>query len=300
MIKVIATDLDGTLLGEDHKVSPRNLAAIEKAREKGIRTIVVTGRYLGGALQALDGHGEGWDMLCNSGACVFNDRHELVIAHDMDWRKVRQVTEFFKDTPLAIKYIGQHGSAFIGTPDKLRQTAFLEAKTFYSGMSDDQIWKSERVNYPFINCTMYDSFEDMKEGMQQVNKIFVFGPVRPEEIAVLKKKAAAQIPGLAIASSFPTNIEINGVKGQKGPVLKEYIESLGYSMDEVMVFGDSENDQSMMKMDFVTVAMGNADEDIKRVSKYITKPNTEDGVAYAIEQMLDQQYANNNTNNDNE
>lgn len=83
-------------------------------------------------------------------------------------------------------------------------------------------------------------------------------------------------------------------------MLKEYIESLGYSMDEVMVFGDSENDQSMMKMDFVTVAMGNADEDIKRVSKYITKPNTEDGVAYAIEQMLDQQYANNNTNNDNE
>ena len=58
-------------------------------------------------------------------------------------------------------------------------------------------------------------------------------------------------------------------------------------MDEVMVFGDSMNDYSMMEMDFgATVAMANADEEIKRIAKYETKSNEEDGVAYAILEML--------------
>ena len=54
-------------------------------------------------------------------------------------------------------------------------------------------------------------------------------------------------------------MEITDARAQKGPILKEYIESLGYTMDEVMVLGDSLNDYSMMSMDFgATVAMGNA------------------------------------------
>lgn len=86
---------------------------------------------------------------------------------------------------------------------------------------------------------------------------------------------------------FPTNLEITDVSAQKGQVLQKYIESLGYTMDEIMVMGDSLNDYSMMCMDFgATVAVGNADEKIKAVSKYITKANTEDGAAYAIEAVL--------------
>ena len=95
---------------------------------------------------------------------------------------------------------------------------------------------------------------------------------------------------IAVASSFPTNLEITDVKAQKGPVLKEYIESLGYTMDEVMVLGDSLNDLSMISMDFgATVAMANADPEVKSAAKYITKSNTEFGVAYAIEELLKRQ-----------
>ena len=69
--------------------------------------------------------------------------------------------------------------------------------------------------------------------------------------------------------------------------MKEYIESLGYTMDEVMVLGDSLNDYSMMSMDFgATVAMGNAVSELKKAAKYITKSNDELGVAYAIRELL--------------
>ena len=95
---------------------------------------------------------------------------------------------------------------------------------------------------------------------------------------------------IAVASSFPTNLEITDVKAQKGPVLKEYIESLVYTMNEVMVLGDSLNDLSMIEMDFgATVAMANADPEVKSAAKYITKSNAEFGVAYAIEELLKRQ-----------
>ena len=80
------------------------------------------------------------------------------------------------------------------------------------------------------------------------------------------------------------------MEAQKGPVLKEYIEALGYTMDEVMVLGDSLNDYSMISMDFgATVAMENAVPEIKKAAKNITKSNNEFGVAYAIDQVLERQ-----------
>ena len=106
------------------------------------------------------------------------------------------------------------------------------------------------------------------------------------------KQRLEQNKEIAVASSFPTNLEITDVKAQKGPVLKEYIESLGYTMDEVMALGDSLNDLSMIEMDFgATVAMANAEPEVKDAAKYITKSNTEFGVAYAIDRLLENQRA---------
>lgn len=116
-------------------------------------------------------------------------------------------------------------------------------------------------------------------------KIFIFA----EDVELLGKLSdeLRENPAIAVASSFVYNQEITAVEAQKGPVLKEYIESLGYTMDEVMVLGDSLNDYSMISMDFgATVAMGNAVPEIKEAAKYITKSNNEFGVAYAIDQVL--------------
>ena len=116
-------------------------------------------------------------------------------------------------------------------------------------------------------------------------KIFIFA----EDVELLGKLSdeLRENPAIAVASSFVYNQEITAVGAQKGPVLKEYIESLGYTMDEVKGLGDSLNDYSMISMDFgATVAMGNAVPEIKEAAKYITKSNNEFGVAYAIDQVL--------------
>ena len=99
---------------------------------------------------------------------------------------------------------------------------------------------------------------------------------------------------IAVASSFETNLEITDVKAQKGPVLKQYIESLGYKMEEVMVLGDSMNDYSMLSMDFgAAVAMENAVPEVKAVAGYVTKSNEDLGAAHAIYKVLEQYGAGN-------
>ena len=121
-----------------------------------------------------------------------------------------------------------------------------------------------------------------------VYKVFLFS--KDTDMLDKIRKELEKQKDLAVASSFATNLEITDVKAQKGPVLKEYIESLGYTMDEVMVLGDSLNDYSMLSMDFgATVAMENASPEIKEAAKYITKSNTDLGVAYAVREVLRRQ-----------
>ena len=137
----------------------------------------------------------------------------------------------------------------------------------------------------WVKTKVLPDYEALRNNNVPISKMFLVS----DDVDMLQEiKAELEENGnLAVSSSFINNLEVTDIKAQKGPILKEYIESLGYTMDEVMVLGDSLNDYSMMEMDFgATIAMENADEEIKKVAKYITKSNEEDGVAYVIDEML--------------
>ena len=128
-------------------------------------------------------------------------------------------------------------------------------------------------------------FEDLAALGAKLTKVFIFS--NDVEMLGKLKEELQTLPNVAVSSSFYNNLEVTDLKAQKGPVLKNYIENLGYNMDEVMVFGDSLNDYSMLSMDFgATIAMENAHPEIQKVCKYVTKSNAEDGVAFAIEELL--------------
>jgi Cof subfamily protein (haloacid dehalogenase superfamily) len=133
-----------------------------------------------------------------------------------------------------------------------------------------------------------DSVDELEKQGIIIHKIFLF--TGDLEMLDKIKRRLMQNPELAVASSFYNNLEITVKGAEKGPAIQEYIESLGYTKDEVMVFGDSLNDYSMLSMDFgATVAMENADDEVKQVSKYVTKSNEDLGVAYTIHELLKKQ-----------
>ena len=275
MIKVIASDMDGTLLGDDHKPAPETLAAVKKACDAGIRFMIATGRNFPGAMAELKDAELVCDYIVGSGAEVRNPQQEVVVTHPISIELCRAIYEEIRDYPLSVTFCTDGYDYKIGTPEEIEESLMLLAKS----ETYRRIKKSTR--------SMSD-MDELEAAGVPVYKLFLYS----EDKAMLDEMNVRlqRNKDIAVASSFPTNLEITDVKAQKGPVLKEYIESLGYTMDEVMVLGDSLNDLSMISMDFgATVAMANADPEVKSAAKYITKSNTEFGVAYAIEELLKRQ-----------
>lgn len=280
--------MDGTLLGDDHKPAPETLAAVKKACDAGIRFMIATGRNFPGAMAELKDAELVCDYIVGSGAEVRNPQQEVVVTHPISIELCRAIYEEIRDYPLSVTFCTDGYDYKIGTPEEIEESLMLQMQLFFSNQPREELAKSETYRRIKKSTRAMSDMDELEAAGVPVYKLFLYS----EDKAMLDEMNTRlqRNKDIAVASSFPTNLEITDVKAQKGPVLKEYIESLGYTMDEVMVLGDSLNDLSMISMDFgATVAMANADPEVKSAAKYITKSNTEFGVAYAIEELLKRQ-----------
>lgn len=285
MIKVIASDMDGTLLGDNHKVAPETLKAVQAACDAGIRFMIATGRNFQGAMQELEGLDLTCDYLVGSGAEVRNPDREVISMIPIQKELCEEVYQAVREFPISVIFCTDTVDYRVGTTEEIEESLILQMKLFHLDMKEEEIKASELYQHVKDNTKIISSFLEFKNLTVPVYKIFLFSDDL-ELLGKVKKKLDTNAR-IAVSSSFESNLEITDVGAQKGPVLKEYIESLGYSMDEVMVFGDSLNDYSMISMDFgVTIAMENAVPELKQAAGYITKSNEEFGVAYVINELL--------------
>ena len=288
MIKVIASDLDGTLLNDEHELDERTAAAIRRAQENGIRFIIATGRNFAQTKEQLQDFDLTCDYVLASGAEVRDEKQQIVSQVSMDLTLCETLYEEIKKWPVSVIFSTDSYDYRIGTPEEIEESLILQGQRFHVNISREEITASAAFQRMKRNTRASADFSQLKASGAAVYKMFLFS----DDVAMLKRLDAvlAKEARIAVAASFETNLEITDVRAQKGPVLKAYIESLGYAMDEVMVFGDSTNDSSMLSMDFgATIAMENAMPEVKEIAKYVTKSNTQAGVAYAIEQLLKRQ-----------
>lgn len=285
MIKVIASDMDGTLLNDDHVFSEKTIQSIKKACEKGFRFMVVTGRNFVSAMQPLKDTGLVCDYIVSSGAVIRNPQQEVIESIDMGFDECEYLYQKLKEYPLGILFCSEEMNHILGTHDEVDECILDYVNFFHETTNREELRKTKTYQQMWERTKEFPDYAALRENNVPIGKMFLFS----EDVKMLQKikKELDQNENLAVSSSLKTNLEVTHIKAQKGPVLKRYIESLGYTMDEVMVLGDSLNDLSMMEMDFgATIAMENADEEIKAVAKYITKSNEDDGVAYVIDEMM--------------
>ena len=285
MIKVIASDMDGTLLGEDHKIAPETLSAIKEACDAGIRFMICTGRNFPGAMNELEGADLTCDYIVGSGAEVRDPRQQVVRSTAISPRLCREIYETVRKYPISVTFCTDGDDYRIGTEEEVEESLIRQIQAFHLNQCRDEIRDTELYQRMKRNTRVISGIEELEKAGLPVYKLFLFSG----DLEMLDKirRELEKNQEIAVSSSFENNLEITDVKAQKGPVLKEYIESLGYTMDEVMALGDSLNDYSMLSMDFgATVAMENAVLEIRRVAKYTTRSNVEFGVAYAIRELL--------------
>jgi hypothetical protein len=239
-------------------------------------------------MNELEGAGLICDYIVGSGAEVRNPGREVVKTIPVSTRLCREIYEAVSRYPISIIFCTDGDDYRIGTEEEAEESIIRQIQMFHLNLCRDEIKDTELYQRLRRTTKVLASLEELEKTQIPVYKIFLFSA----DIEMLDRirRELEENPEIAVASSFETNLEITDVKAQKGPVLKEYIESLGYSMDEVMVLGDSLNDLSMIEMDFgATVAMENAVPEVRSAAKYITKSNEELGVAYAIRELLRRQ-----------
>lgn len=284
MIKIIASDMDGTLLNDKMMISETNINAINKATDSGIDFLIASGRQLDEAKPFLmDKFHPGFITL--NGAEVYNKDEKLVSSNPISKTSVTKMTDYFNEHQLYFELITDKG-VFSNSLEK-RTTSIAEllnilnpTTTYEKALSDTkEILKHAKTIY------VDDYDEILKDDDTKIMKLLVFDSRQDEIFDPLKAKFKT-IDDIVITSSSPNNLEINSVNAQKGIALMEYAKQNGVKPEEVMAIGDNLNDYSMIKAAGVGVAMKNAVPEIANVADEHTDSNVNDGVAQIIEKVI--------------
>ena len=269
-IRLIAADLDGTLLTTDKRLTERNRAALERAAEAGVAIVPATGRIYAGLPEEIKGLPfVRWFILAN-GATVYDRAEDRVVY-----------------------------SAEIPAQTALEVMAWLDGfPAIYDCYQDDQgymtaeMWeKAERYAPGPVYLEMIRRLRkpvpDLKEYIRargkSVQKIQAFCETAEEQERVMEK-TAGRFPGLAVSSSVARNVEINDGRANKGAALEALCACLGIGTDAAMAFGDGNNDLSMIRVAGIGVAMANSVRTVLDAADRIAPGNDEDGVARMIEE----------------
>ena len=272
-IKIIALDLDGTLLDSAKRLSEGNRAALEAAAAKGIHVVPTTGRFFGMMPECIRELPFVRYAITVNGAQVYDSATDTALVRE----------EISLDTALGIMRLLDGYDVIY---DCYRNNWGWMAESF----------KAKAAAYA-TDVHYLKMIEDFRHGVPElkahleatategdVQKIMLFTPLNDDGnlIKVIADDVAAAFPDIKVTGSTWNNLEFNARTAHKGMALKRFAESLGLTLANCMSFGDGLNDLTMIEAAGIGVAMSNACPEVRAAAKYITLSNDEDGVAAAM------------------
>lgn len=261
MIKLVAIDLDGTLLDPNRQITAEVKSAVKKAKAAGVKIVITTGRPLPGVVDILK-------------ALELTDQSDYVITYNGGLVQRATGEEFIKET--------------LSSEDWLD----LDAAARKIGLPIHAITR-EGIYTPNHDVGRYT----VQEAQMVKMPLYIR---QPEDIAALEIAKVMMVDeqealddGIAylpfefferynVVKSTPYYLEFMNKKASKGSAVKHLAEKLSFDLDEVMAIGDEENDRSMLEVAGCPVVMENGKTELKKIAKHITKSNAKSGVAHAI------------------
>ena len=281
-IKIIALDLDGTLLDSEKRLSEVNRAALTRAAAKGVLIVPTTGRFFGMMPPAVRDLPFVRYAITINGAQVYDRETDTAIVRD--------------EIPLDMAFdvmevLDRHDVIY----DCYRQnwgwmTAALQDKAADYATNEHYLKMVREFRRPVPELKAH-----LRETADQgdVQKVMLFarreqGTGNREQgvLDEIRLELAAKFPEIKVTTSTWNNLELNIKTAHKGNALKRFAEHLGFGLENCMAFGDGMNDFTMVEKAGLGVAMANAEPEVKRVAKWIAPSNDEDGVAKGVEKWI--------------
>ena len=270
MIKLIALDLDGTLLNSQKRLSQRNEEVLKECIRRGIEIVPCTGRIWNGIPEFIRNISGIHYASTINGAVV-----EDVISHQVLRERKMSVEQAVEILQLAKTFETMY-DAYVGGQG-YGEARFMDHMERYGvdpGIRD--MVRRTRQIVPDVT----QKIQELGLPVEKIN--YFFGDQNERGRARIALEARGD---MVISSSFRNNLEINLAGATKGDGIRCLAEHLGLKPEETMGFGDGENDLTMMQMAGIGVAMGNGEDSVKAAADYVTDTNDADGVAQAIEKF---------------
>lgn len=287
MIKLIASDMDGTLLNNDLVVPEENISAIKEAQKAGIEFMIATGRGIHEALPLLEKYHLHPAYITLNGAQVFDENEKVQVELPLNLEVSHQIISTLRKYKLYFEMVTNQGIFSNSKVQRINNIANL-----ITNLNPDTPFKlaialsSARLELMKIQY-IKDYDELLARPAINIFKIIAFDSNHPNNLISIKNDLINEFNSkIIITSSSKFNIEINDIHAQKGIALKKYADKKGISSDEIMTLGDNINDTTMIQYAKYSVAMENAVDSIKKIANYITSRNDQAGVAKAIKKAI--------------
>ena len=281
MIKLIASDLDGTLLDEPNRISKINLDAIEYAYQKGAKFCFSTGRDLQSVKDITYLLKHKPVLLLGNGSEVYDEDENLVFQNFFNNKYLEEVCEIMNKHDVPHMIFTTDGFYTTTNPVEVRRR-FIE-----------RIGKIKNQEMALIFATNMDKpcnnlvqIEDIQEFAKTKKVLKVEGLHYNSKPVEDVKKVLEKFTELSHLSTGKNNVEVTNLTATKGLALKRYCEYANIKEDEVMVVGDSHNDLSMFEFFKYSFAPENSIQEIKNFAYKVVKSCDEHGVSQAIYEFI--------------
>lgn len=271
-IKLIALDLDGTALDDRSRLTERTKRILERAAEAGIYLVAASGRaYSSLPKEVMEVKGLTYAITSNGAATYEPVSGKRVFACPMEETAVDGLLELLRGEPeTAVEVFWQ------GTPHASR--TFLENPVSFGA-------PHRAVSYLQNTRTPVEDILSFASGHRKeldALDIICQGPLHKVEWF----EKLERLGGIYMTSSAPYRLETSSVKSGKGAALREAAARLGVGPEEILAFGNADNDIDMLRFAGIGVAVANSPDNVKHQADYIAPANTEEGVAQFLEEIL--------------
>ncbi|KPJ22637.1 sugar-phosphatase [Streptococcus phocae] len=265
-IKLVAIDIDGTLITDDRRITDDVFQAIQQAKAQGVHVVIATGRPIAGVtplLEELKLNQEGDFVITFNGGLVQDAATGQEIVKEL------MTYDDYLETEFLSRKLGVHMHAIT------KEGIF----TANRDIGKYTVHESTLVNMPIF----YRTPEEMAD--KEIVKMMMID--EPE----LLDQAISAIPQsfhdkYTIVKSTPFYLEFLPKTVSKGQAIKHLAQKLGLDLSQTMAIGDAENDRAMLEVVGSPVVMANGVPTLKKIAKHITKSNNESGVAHAIREWV--------------
>ncbi|MCI8813752.1 MAG: HAD family phosphatase [Lachnospiraceae bacterium] len=261
MMKIVFSDVDGTLLNSEHEITPLTRQSIEKLQDNGIPFVIISARSPSGIYPILDTYGFRCPIIAYSGALILDEKKNVLFHKGMEKPLAGKIIEFLEASRFDLAW-----------------SAYSLDQWIVKDKSDPRIMEEERIVKAQAMQGTVDAATDA-----QINKILCI--CNPEDILEIEEKLKEAFPDCSIVKSADYLLEIMEKGITKAVAVQKLCDLWNIDIADAVAFGDNYNDAEMLETVGTGFLMGNAPQELKsRISRH-TLDNNQDGIFHALSEI---------------